>query len=61
MSTTTMPEFEALINIQWAMKVGAASYDQAHDLVVETVNKLLNDVRYQEISDESIDIDLTQL
>lgn len=61
MSTTTMPEFEAFINIQWTMKVGAPSYDQAHDLVVETVNKLLNDVRYQEISDESIDIDLTQL
>lgn len=63
MSTTTMPEFEALINIQWAMKVGAPSYDQAHELVLETVNKLLNDVehRYQEISDESIDIDLTQL
>lgn len=61
MSTTTMPEFEALINIQWAMKVGAPSYDQAHDLVVETVNSLLKDVRYQEISAESIDIDLTQL
>lgn len=54
----TMPEFEASINIQWAMKVGAPSYELAHELVVETVNNLLSNVRYQEISDESIDIDL---
>lgn len=53
-----MPQFEAHINIQWAMTVGAASYELAHELVVETVNNLLKDVRYQEISDESIDIDL---
>lgn len=61
MSTTTMPEFDAFINIQWTMRVGEASYDLARELVVETVNNLLSDVRYQEISDESIDIELKQL
>jgi len=61
MSTTTMPEFDAFINIQWKMRVGEASYDLAHELVVETVNNLLSEVRFQEISAESIDIDLTQL
>ncbi len=58
MSTTTMPEFEALINIQWAMKVGAPSYELAHELTKEIVDKLLSDDRFQEISGESIDIDL---
>ena len=61
MSTTTMPEYDALINIQWAIRVGAPSYDLAKEQVIETVNNLLSDVRYQEISDESIDIDLKEI
>ena len=60
MSTTTMPEYDALINIQWAIRVGAPSYDLAKEQVIETVNNLLSDVRYQEISDESIDIEIRE-
>lgn len=55
-----MPQFEASINIQWAMTVGAPSYELARELVVETVNNLLSNVRYQEISDESIDIEIRE-
>ena len=56
-----MPKYEASIDIQWKMIVGAASYELARELVIETVNSLLNDVRYQEISDESIDIDIREI
>lgn len=55
----TMPEFDVFVNIQWTMRVGAPTYEQANELAKEIVNKLLSDVRYQEISDETIDIELT--
>jgi hypothetical protein len=54
-----MPEFDVFANIQWTMRVGAPTWEQANELAREIVNKLLSDVRYQEISDESIDIEVT--
>ena len=56
-----MPQFDVLVNIQWSLRVGAPSWDQAKDLVNDTVDQLLSDVRYQEIRDESIDIDIREV
>lgn len=56
-----MPQFDVSVNIQWSLRVGAPSWDQAKDLVNDTVDQLLSDVRYQEIRDESIDIDIREV
>lgn len=55
----TMPEFDVFANIQWTMRVGAPTWEQANELAREIVEKLLSDVRYQEISGETIDIEVT--
>lgn len=55
----TMPEFDVFANIQWTMRVGAPTWEQANELATEIVNKLLSDVRFQEISGETIDIEVT--
>ena len=56
-----MPEYKSIVNIQWAIKVAAPSYELAEEQIREIVNGLLPDIRYQEISDESIDVDIKKL
>lgn len=55
-----MTRYQSIVNIQWAISTEAHSYELAEENIKEIVNSLLNDVRYQEISDESIDIDITE-
>lgn len=54
-----IPQFDVFVNIQWTMRVGAPTWEQANELAKQIVDRLLSDVRYQEISDESIDIEVT--
>lgn len=55
-----MTRYQSIVNVQWAISTEAHSYELARENIVEIVNRLLNDVRYQEISDESIDIDIKE-
>jgi hypothetical protein len=56
-----MPLYESIVNIQWAISTEAIDYTDAKAQIHQTVVSLLNDIRYQEISDESIDIDVREV
>lgn len=56
-----MTRYKSIVNIQWAISTDAPSYELANQNIREIVFSILNDVRYQEISDESIDIDVVEV
>lgn len=56
-----MPDYESIVNIQWAIKVTASSHELAQEQVRQITLSLLNDIRYEDISDESIDIDIREV
>ena len=56
-----MTRYKATAQIQWAISTEAPSYELANENIEEIVNNLLSDDRFQEISDESIDIDITEV
>jgi hypothetical protein len=51
-------DYDSIVKIQWTIKVRAAGHEHAREQVKGIIESLLNDVRYQDISDESIEIDL---
>ncbi len=56
-----MTKYKSIVNIQWAISTEAPSYELANENIKEIVNSLLSDNRFQEISNESIDIDITEV
>lgn len=54
-----MPLYDSYVNIQWAIRVTAPNEEIAKEQVKQITLSLLNDIRYEDISDESIDIDIT--
>lgn len=56
-----MTKYKATAQIQWAISTEAPSYELANENIKEIVNSLLSDDRFQEISDESIDIDIKEI
>lgn len=56
-----MTRYKTTAQIQWAINTEAPSYELANEKIKEIVNSLLSDDRFQEISDESIDIDIKEI
>lgn len=56
-----MTRYKATAQIQWAISTEAPSYELANENIKEIVNSLLSDGRFQEISYESIDIDVVEV
>jgi len=56
-----MATYKGLVTIEWALKFGAPNQELAREQIEELVNSLLSDARFQEISDESIDIEVREV
>lgn len=56
-----MPKYEGLVNIQWAITTDAADQTDAKEYIHQIVINALSNTRYQEISDESIEIDIREI
>lgn len=54
-----MTRYQSVVDIQWAISTEAHSDELARENILEIVKKLLDDIRFQEISDESIDIEVS--
>ncbi len=52
-------DYESIVKIQWTIKVRAAGHEHARKQVEDIVETILDQTNYtQEVSDESIEIDL---
>lgn len=51
-------DYESIVKIQWSIKVRAAGREHAEEQIKGIVESLLSEVRYQDIADESIEIEV---
>jgi len=55
----TWDDYDSIVKIQWSIKVRAAGELHARRQIADIVNSILEQTNYaQEVSDESIEIDL---
>ena len=49
-------DYDSIVNIQWKIQVRAAGREHAEEQVKAIVESLLDQVRYQNVADESIEV-----
>lgn len=55
-----MATYRAIVTIQWSLSTVAYDQKEAEDNITDVVNNLLTDLRFQDIRDESIEIDVCE-